>query len=74
MVRNFWLDAKIDGRKTKLAGGPQRKDGGMRIQIYQRDCGEITNPITIYCVERDGELSTEITVDGTEKISVTTKR
>ena len=36
-VRNFYIKADIDGRKTKLAGGPASKDGGMNISIFQRD-------------------------------------
>lgn len=36
-VRNFYVKANIDGRETTLAGGPANKDGGMRVNIYQRD-------------------------------------
>ena len=36
-LRNFWIDAKIDGRKTELEGGPQAKDGGLSVDILQRD-------------------------------------
>ena len=27
-MRNFWIDVDIDGRKTRLSGGPKSKDGG----------------------------------------------
>ena len=46
-VRNFYLDAKIDGRKSRLTGGPVRKDGGLRLTIKQRDKGGITTALTI---------------------------
>ena len=48
-VRNFWIEVEIDGRKTKLTGGPTGKSGGMRINIYQRSNGEITKPVHINC-------------------------
>jgi len=40
-VRNFWLEIQIDGRKTRIACGPQKKDGGFSICILQRDKGQI---------------------------------
>lgn len=59
-VRNFWIEAEIDGRQTALAGGPRSKDGGMTVTIYQRDKGGITEAVNIICEERDGELRTLI--------------
>ena len=49
MVRNFWIEAEIDGRKTTLSGGPQRKDGGMEICLTQRDNGKIVEALKIEC-------------------------
>ena len=46
-VRNWWIEANIDGRKTKIAAGPINRFGGFELRIYQRDDGEITNPVTI---------------------------
>lgn len=40
-VRNWWIEVEIDGRKTKLCGGPQSKDGGFTLKIHQRDKGGI---------------------------------
>lgn len=59
-VRNFWIDADIDGRKTMLSGGPSAKDGGMSISIKQRDDGGIVTAFKVYCYEVDGELITEV--------------
>ena len=55
-VRNFWVDVDIDGRKTRLSGGPQRKDGGMTIYIKVREEGCIKRGLAIYCTS-DGEVN-----------------
>jgi len=47
VVRNFWIEADIDGRKTELAGGPRRKDGGFDAVVYIRDDGEISTAVTL---------------------------
>lgn len=55
-VRNFWVEVYIDGRKTNIASGPRRKDGGMVIEIFQRDKGSVKKACTLYCVvELDGK-------------------
>lgn len=74
MVRNFWIDACIDGRQTNLAGGTRRKDGGMEIDLYQRKDGVISRPIYIECREWDGKLITEIYVNGEKVSEVVTNR
>ena len=38
-ARNFWIECDIDGRKTRLEGGPRRKDGGFELTIWQRSEG-----------------------------------
>ena len=40
VVRNFWLEADVDGRVSTVAGGPRGKDGGITLRIYQRSGGE----------------------------------
>jgi len=56
-VRNFWIKADIDGRKTMLEGGPQRKDGGFSLTIFMRGEGGITKPLEIMGqADRDGRL------------------
>lgn len=62
-VRNFWVDAHIDGRKTELSGGPVCKDGGMNVVIKQRSEGGIITAFKVCCYEVDGELVAEV-VDG----------
>ena len=58
-VRNFWIDADIDGRKTSIGTGPRNKDGGFTLRIYQRDEGSITNA---------GYISGIVSVDGKKLI------
>lgn len=64
-VRNFYFKANVDGYKTKLKGGPRRKDGWMEIEILQRNKGKKETVFTISCSEVDGKLYTEI-IDGEE--------
>lgn len=59
-VRNFYLEANIDGRATKLGGGPKAKDGGMRVHLYQRDEGSITEALEIECCEWNGKLILQV--------------
>ena len=46
-VRNFWVDAEIDGRRTYLSGGPQRKDGGFTLSVKVRDRGGIAKALLV---------------------------
>jgi len=46
-MRNFWIDGRIDGRKTSLAGGPRRKDGGFYLKVYQKKEGTSVLAVTI---------------------------
>lgn len=59
-LRNFWAEAQIDGRQTTVGCGPLSKNGGMRLTIYQRDEGLKTTAFTVYCVEQDGKLYSEV--------------
>ena len=38
-VRNFWIHGDIDGRRSHIQGGPQAKDGGFHLTIFQRHQG-----------------------------------
>ena len=59
-IRNFWIEVEIDGRKTKLNGGPVNKDGKMKVKLYQRDEGTIHEAVTITCENVDDQLLTQI--------------
>lgn len=58
-VRNFYVEANIDGRKTRLGGGPRCKDGEMSLCITQRNTGGIDTALRINCyVNSEGNLVT----------------
>ncbi len=63
-LRNFWVTASIDGRKTLLEGGPRSKDGGMTIRVYQRDDGGKTEAAVVRCWEERGKLVTVVEIGG----------
>lgn len=60
MVRNFYIKGSIDGRKTVLSGGPSRKDGGMILDLTQRNEGSIEKCATIECFAEGDGLKTVI--------------
>jgi hypothetical protein len=48
-VRNFWLQASIDGREGRLEGGPRARDGGLAMTLFQRHGGEVAKALEIAC-------------------------
>ena len=40
-VRNFWIDASIDGRAERVGTGPRTPDGGFTMDIQIRDKGNV---------------------------------
>lgn len=46
-VRNFWVDAEIDGRSTTLSGGPTGKAGGLDATFFIRDDGAVAEALTV---------------------------
>ena len=73
-VRNFWVEAEIDGRQTELKGGPVNKHGGLELNLYQRNNGGIDHPIKILCFEVDGDLFTEVYCNGELVSNISTPR
>ena len=63
-VRNFWIDGQIDGYKTEISGGPRNREGGMYIEIKQRNKGTKDTACKIYCYENNGELFTRVEIGG----------
>lgn len=60
MVRNFYIKGNIDGRRTQLSGGPGRKDGGMVLNLTQRNDNSIEKCASIECFADGDELKTII--------------
>jgi len=64
-VRNFWIKADIDGRKTKVEGGPRAKDGGFTLTIYIRSEGSVEKALTIDGLAlSNGQLEVNVFDDG----------
>lgn len=42
IVRNFWIELEVDGKKTKVATGPRNRNGGFTLNIKVRENGEIS--------------------------------
>ena len=55
-TRNFWIEADIDGRKSRLTGGPQRADGGFTMVIKMRHEGGIVTAAHVHAHEHNGKL------------------
>lgn len=55
-VRNFWLDACIDGETTPLSSGPRSTDGGMSVYLRIRDNGQVAGAISVQCFAIDDRL------------------
>ena len=60
-LRNFWINARIDGRKTIMTGGPLANDGAMDVTVYVREEGESVEGVSILC---------RPLADGTNRITV----
>lgn len=75
-IRNFWVEALIDGRKTKLSGGPRGKRGGFSLTVFQRSQGGITRALIVDgFANEDGELNLSVrNGDDTQKLRITTER
>ena len=61
-VRNFWLEGDIDGRSSKISGGPRAKDGGFFLRVFIRDQGEVAEAC---------HLTGHVAVNGELQLSVT---
>ena len=72
-MRNFYMKAKVDGRKTPITGGPRNKDGGMFINLYQKEKGESVEILLVSSsVLPNGKLRTFIRMKGVDpKIIIT---
>jgi hypothetical protein len=46
-VRNFWIELEIDGRKTRIATGPEARDGGFHLTVFMRDHGETKEALIV---------------------------
>ena len=74
-IRNFFLSATIDGRQTRVTGGPASKTGGMEIKVYMRNEGEITIPLEIECyADEEGKLRMYLDIKDHDRVIIDTER
>lgn len=67
-VRNYWVAATIDGRRTPLTGGPRDASGGLELRILQKDRGNvITAAIVSGYVLRDPDGRTRLALEVTDR-------
>jgi hypothetical protein len=61
VVRNFYINAEVDGRRSRISGGPRARDGGMTLTLYQRRSGGVATVLILRCnVEKNGKLVTDV--------------
>lgn len=76
-VRNWWLEAFVDGRAGTFAAGPKNKEGGFSLSIKQRDGGDIKTAVQIVGVANaagDLELTVYEGHTGTKEVLVVRSR
>ena len=59
-VRNFWFDAQVDDRAAVVSAGPRARDGGMVIDLFQRNDGDVAPAFRITCMPYGNRLVTTI--------------
>jgi hypothetical protein len=52
-VRNVWMDARVDGRDSRLSSGPVSKDGGMTVGFKLRSDGGVMDALSVITVTDD---------------------
>ena len=73
-VRNFWATVNVDGYKTEMAGGPRSKEGGLTVEVKQRDEGQKVTAVKVRCFEVDGGLFSEVSIGGKVVGTYSTRR
>ena len=65
-TRNFWVELKVDGKKTAVASGPASKDGGFDLIVKQRDRGGIIVALAVIGRAKyvGDEIHLTLTADG----------
>lgn len=65
VTRNFWIEAIIDGRRTRLEGGPQGRRGEFELTVYIRDNGGVLRAMSVSgTAQLDGTLTVSAAAAG----------
>jgi hypothetical protein len=78
-TRNWYMNGRIDGRSSRIEGGPQAKDGGFDLTINQREGGDVADGLRVYgLAQSSGNLvlvATATSIEGGRAtVEVTTHR
>ena len=64
-VRNFWIEADVDGCGSKLSSGPAAKNGGFSLVILMREKGCISNKkVRISGCAFNGKIELDVRAEG----------
>lgn len=56
-TRNWYMNGSVDGRSSRIEGGPRSKDGGFDLTIHQRENGGVADGLRVTGLARtDGTL------------------
>jgi len=74
-TRNFWIEAKVDGRKTTVGTGPRQRLGGFKLNVLMRDHGAVTTALMVKGhANEDGTLTLLASTPTSETLKVQTER
>jgi len=60
-VRNFWIDACVDGRQSDIGTGPRGPQGGFSLTVYQREDNDVRHALSVRgSCDREGNLTLSI--------------
>lgn len=59
-VRNWWIEARCDGRQEPVAFGPKSAGGGFSMTVYQRNMGEVEKALELWGHYVNGVLVLEL--------------
>ena len=66
-MRDFWLEARAEDRKTPVGIGPRRKGGLMTATIRQKSKGESVVAFKIRCFEIGDDKLVTMVLDAEDK-------
>ena len=74
-IRNFWIEAKVNGYSKEFKFGPKTKEGGFELVIKQRDNNDIVVSALIRgFVDDKGNICLLVEGRNEEVIKIETKR
>lgn len=69
-MRNFYLNAQVDGRIHNIKAGPRSKTGGMVVRFYAKDNGFSKELVTINAYPALDKLCINVYLNGSEEPTI----